>query len=210
MTELLHPVLIDPFSTIAPAQSGDALPLKGRSSSFRASAAHTTPHLPSSDLLGEELSSGHLITLSTRQLRVMVNQAYDLLDQDYPPAGAVERYEMIVEELDDRARQAVGRAPDRQIKETFRDNPLYCRFELFVDGTLAAYLKYTLHGGQIVLLVGVERPAFQGQGFNETLMRHIILNAHKRRLSLIPQCPMALSFLADHPEYQTLADQLRH
>ncbi|MCU1631639.1 MAG: hypothetical protein JWM61_291 [Micrococcaceae bacterium] len=62
-------------------------------------------------------------------------------------------------------------------------------------------------GGQLFLIHGVEQPEFRDQGIDATLMRHVVLNAHRRRLSLIPQCPMAFSFLADHPEYQALIAQ---
>ena len=145
--------------------------------------------------------------MPTRQLRVLVNQAYRLMDLDYPPTGAVDRYEMIVDELECRAEQATERGSAHQLKETFRDNPLYCRFELFIDGTLAAYMRYTMNGGQVILLDGVEQPEFRDQGFDGTLMRHLVLNVHKRRLNLVPQCSMAFSFLADNPQYRVLTAQ---
>jgi predicted GNAT family acetyltransferase len=166
-----------------------------------------TRHGRDSILLDDALAPADLAALSTRQLRVMVNQAYKLMDTDYPPSGAIDRYEMIVEELEHRAQQAVERGTAHQVKETFRDNPLYCRFELFIDGALAAYVKYTMNGGQVILLDGVEQPEFRDLGLDATLMRHVVLNAHKRRLGLIPQCPMAFTFLADNPQYQALTGQ---
>ncbi|RJT75410.1 hypothetical protein D6T63_17835 [Arthrobacter cheniae] len=156
-------------------------------------------------MVEEELTAQDIAALSMRHLRVLVNQAYKLMDTDYPPAAAMDRYDMIVDELEHRAQQTATRIlPANPARESFRDNPLYCRFELFVDGSLAAYLKYTMNGGHIVLTDGVEQPEFRDEGMDVTLMRHVVLNAHKRRLSLRPQCPMAFSFLADHPQYQTL------
>ncbi|MDQ0734751.1 GNAT family N-acetyltransferase [Arthrobacter agilis] len=139
----------------------------------------------------------------------MVNQAYKLMDTAYPPTGAIEGYEMIVEELEYRAEQAAerGTSSAHQPKETFRDNPLYRRFELFIDGTLAAYVKYTMDAGTVSLIDGVEQAVFHGHGLDAVLMRHVVLNVHKRRLGLIPGCPMAITFLADHPQYQVLIGQ---
>jgi predicted GNAT family acetyltransferase len=218
MTELLHPAPTDPTPTTTPAEPGDVLSLTEFSAPRRTSEARVTRPERESALLQNDLSSEDLAALSTRQLRVMVNQAYKLMDTDYPPTGAIDRYEMIVEELEHRAQQATdrgtgpGTGPDtgHQLKETFRDNPLYCRFELFIDGTLAAYVKYTMSGGRVVLVDGIEQPAFRDQGIDATLMRHVVLNAHKRRLGLVPQCPMAFTFLADNPQYQILTAQPGH
>jgi predicted GNAT family acetyltransferase len=156
--------------------------------------------------LDEDLSVQELTVLSTRHLRVLVNQVYAIMDTDYPPAGARDRYEMIVEELEHRARQASTRSLEHQLKETFRDNPLYCRFELIINGDLAAYMKYRMDGAQLVLIDGVEQLGFRDQGIDTTLMRHIMLNAHKRRLNVVPRCLIALSFLANYPQYRSLAN----
>ena len=121
------------------------------------------------------------------------------MDSGYPPIGVAEAYELVVDELEVRAQQAVARGPVRQLRETFRDNPLYGRFELLIDGSLAMYIKYTMTGGQVVLTDGVEQPGFRDEGIDAVLMRRIVLNVHKRRLSLIPQCPVAFSFFADYP-----------
>lgn len=207
MTELMHTALIDSSTTVDPAQRADVVafaqpasaPVVGRAVGHGPDVHRSDDHLPVQDLTA----------VPTRQLRIMANQTYRLIDSDYPPAGAVERYQSIVELLEHRARQATERGPALQPRETFRDNLLYRRFELFVDGRLAAYLKYSMNGGQVNLLDGVEQTGFRDQGFDATLMRHVLLNVHKRRLNVMPQCPMALSFLADHPEFRSLASRTR-
>ena len=225
MTELVNPARPDlsrPTSSLNLDVSDSAVPridplanpLQGSSSGpftdRRVAQAGATPHGQGADLAVESLSADDIRGLSTRHLRILANRAYLLLDKDYPPTGAIECYEMIAGELDIRERQAVDRAPVFQLREAFRDNPLYGRFELLIDGHLAVHVKYTMQGRRIVLTDGVEHPVFRDQGMDMTLMRHIVLNAHKRRLSLIPQCPMAFSFLADHPEYQALTAQMTH
>ncbi|WP_104117789.1 GNAT family N-acetyltransferase [Arthrobacter sp. B1805] len=208
MTELMHTANTDSSMTAATVSRSNVV-------SF-ARPAHQTPAdsrttgLQSDTHRGEDhLSTEDLTTASTRQLRIMANQVYRMLDTDYPPPGAVERYQSVVDELGYRARQAMERGPVAPPRETFRDNLLYRRFELFVDGRLAAYLKYSMNGGQVNLLDGVEQTGFRDQGFDTTLMRHVMLNVHKRRLNVAPQCPMAFSFLADHPEFRLLATRSR-
>lgn len=223
MTELLHPVHSEPPAAAAPDELETVRPRTGLVAGLSPGvpASRQAPEQQATDqqAIGHErntaalddVSSGTVGALSTRQLRVLVNQAYRLMDTDYPPGSALERYEMIVEELKHRAQQAADHDASsgdiHQLKETFRDNSLYCRFELIIDGTIAAYVKYAMNGGQLVLIDGVEQPGFWDQGLDATLMRHVVLNAHKRRLSLIPRCPMALTFLADNPQYQTLVNQ---
>ncbi|WP_049822537.1 GNAT family N-acetyltransferase [Arthrobacter sp. H41] len=146
---------------------------------------------------------------STRELRVMANQLYRLIDADFPPAEATERYEAIAEELDLRSRRTAEPETPGRAQEVFRDSPLYCRFELYVDGSLAAYMKYTMRSGQMNLTDGVEQPGFRDRGVDMVLMRHIMLNTHKRRLRVVPQCPSAFAFLADNPQYLTLAPHLK-
>lgn len=182
MTDLLHHPGNDP----APTPAGD------------------TPTPEGIAFLDENLTSRELAALSNRHLRVRVNEVYEVLDIDHPPAGAKNDYALMIDELKLREQQARTGGPAHQLRETFRDNPLYCRFELIIDGDLAAYVKYTLTGGQLVLIDSVEQPGFRDQGLDATLMHHIVLNTHKRRLRLIPQCPMAFSFLANHPQYQLL------
>jgi predicted GNAT family acetyltransferase len=159
------------------------------------------------DLTAEELTPAELASLSTRRLRILVNRAYTVIDTDYPPYQALDRYQMLVDELDLRAAAAATSGVARSSREKFRDNPLYCRFELFTDGNLAAYVKYTMTGGNLTLVMGTELPGFRDQGADQTLMRNIVLDAHKRRLNLIPRCPMADAFLAAHPQYQQYASR---
>lgn len=150
----------------------------------------------------EALAPADLALLSTRRLRMLANQAYTLMDTDYPPSRTVERYEMLADELERRAEAAEKRHPVNTTREKFRNNPLSSRFELFTDGHLVAYMQYRMTGGNLTLIMGNELPGFRDQGAATTLMRNVVLDAHKRRLNLIPRCPMAYAFLADHPQYQ--------
>lgn len=154
---------------------------------------------------GADRPSTENITASTRQSLIMVNPEHSRMDTNYPLASTTSPSTKLVH--DSNHRYAVKRDPASPSKETFHDNPLHGRFELFIDGKLAAFMKYKMNGGQLILLGGTEQPAFRDQGTDTTLMRHVVLNAHRRRVSLLPQCPMALTFLADHPQYRFLTAQ---
>jgi predicted GNAT family acetyltransferase len=155
-------------------------------------------------LLSEHCTPQEIAALSNRQLRIMVNHAYKLMDTDFPSFIVINCYEMIVDEFEHRARRVAAHGASHRARETFRDNPLYRRFELFHNGDLAAYVKYTLAGGDIVLIDGAEQPGHHDPGIGATLVRHILLNSHRRRLRVVPRCSMVYAFLADHPQYRAL------
>lgn len=213
MTELLHSAQIStthPATLEIPEAADSVVPSTGSTSDLLAFGVRAAAQDQDGTVFFDALSASDIRALSTRHLRVLANRAYQLMDTDYPSAGAVDSYCMIAGELDIRAQQAgcrgpVDQLPVNQLRETFRDNPLYGRFELLIDGSLAVYIKYTMTGGQVILTEGVEHPAFRDQGMDAILMRHIVLNTHKRRLSLTPQCPMAVSFFVEHPHYEVLS-----
>jgi predicted GNAT family acetyltransferase len=86
----------------------------------------------------------------------------------------------------------------------FRDNALFSRFELYRDGALAGYVQYEMRGGQVFLLHAVVDPRFRREGLEPVLLRAVLLDAHRRRLAVMPQCPEAQQFLTDHPQFLPL------
>lgn len=225
MTDLLHIVPAPPTpppdataTSAAPAAPSvlkeNVAPLAGPSTRRRASRPRTAQRRRGSRIVASLIANSTIVkvppspaeldALSTRQLHIIVNQAYRLMDTDDPPGGAMELYETIVGELERRTHLATERPFVQEPKGAFRDNPVDCRFELFVGGALAVYVKYRMNGGQLILLEGVEQPRYRDEGLDATLMRHVVLNAHKRRLSLVAHCSMAYFFLAENPQYQAL------
>ncbi len=145
-----------------------------------------------------------LSVITTRELRVLCNQVYRLLDRNYPPMESREQYEALVEELERRETIAETRVPQSQLRGTFRDNPLFSRFELFSDGRMAGYVKYEMHGGNVLLLQAVVDPRFRRMEVEPLLIQHVLLNAHRRRLAVAPYCPQVREFLAENPQYLAL------
>ena len=151
------------------------------------------------------LRDERLRELSTRQLRIMMNRVFKVIDSPHPPYGSLDLYETLADLIEERAQEAIHHSIDVPVRESFYDNALYRRFELHIDGTLAVYVKYRMTGGRIALIESVLQPEFRDEGIEATLLRHVFLNTHKRRLSVMPQCPVVFAFLADHPEYRVLA-----
>ncbi|MHA7178896.1 GNAT family N-acetyltransferase [Arthrobacter sp. MDB2-24] len=145
-----------------------------------------------------------LSAVSTRELRVLCNQLYRVLDTDFPPFGLQEDYEAVVETLADREARAAERSESEKLREKFRDNPVGSRFELFHDGTMVGYVKYDMRAGRIRLLETVVGPDHRGSGLEPVLVREALLNAHRRRLAPIPYCRHAQAFLAENPQFRAL------
>lgn len=160
------------------------------------SPASLTPEVPE---LPHDLSG-----ITTRELRVLCNQLYRVLDTDYPPFGVQEDYEAVREVLAVREARAAERAESEKLREKFRDNAVSSRFELFHDGTVVGYIKYDMRGGRIRLLQTVVGPEYRGVGLEPVLVRAALLDAHRRRLAPVPYCPHAQAFLAENPQFQAL------
>jgi predicted GNAT family acetyltransferase len=145
-----------------------------------------------------------LSVVSTRQLRVLCNQVYRVLDRDFPPMEALHRYELLVEEIEQREVQAETRAAPVRVRSGFRDNSLFSRFELFSDGTMVGHVKYEMKGAHAVLIQAVVDPRFDAVDVEPALIRQVLLNAHRRRIAVVPYCPRVREFLAEFPQYRTL------
>ncbi|BBE24186.1 hypothetical protein MN0502_30690 [Arthrobacter sp. MN05-02] len=115
-----------------------------------------------------------------------------------------ERYDLLVEELERRERQAERHGAVDDAREKFRDNALFSRFELYRNGVLAGYVQYEMRGGDVLLLHSVVDPRFRRMGLEPVLMQAVLLNAHRRRLAVVPYCPEAQEFLTAHPQFLSL------
>jgi predicted GNAT family acetyltransferase len=148
------------------------------------------------------LDTGDLTAVPLAELRILANRMFRLLDTDHPPLQAGERYAALVAEIEDRSSRA---AAGTDVREVFKDSAFNSRFELYFDGRLAAYIRYSMLGGSLTLRALVEKTGFEGRGLGGVIMRRAMLNAHKRRLSVVPGCPSAEAFLEQNPQYRTLA-----
>ena len=97
--------------------------------------------------------------------------------------------------------------PDDELPDdaiTVADNPLANRYELHVDGELAAFTNYRLEPGRIVFTHTETLDAFKGIGVATHLARAVLDAARARGLRVVARCPFVASYIAEHPEYQDL------
>ncbi|KNC18378.1 hypothetical protein AC792_12085 [Arthrobacter sp. RIT-PI-e] len=145
-----------------------------------------------------------LMAVSTRRLRVLSNQVYRLLDRDFPPGDALNRYELLVEEIERREAQAEAGTAPVGARAGFRDNMLFSRFELFSDGVMTGHVKYEMEGQRTVLTQAVVDPRFETVDVEPALIRQVLLDTHRRRVAVVPRCPRVQAFLAEFPQYLAL------
>jgi predicted GNAT family acetyltransferase len=79
------------------------------------------------------------------------------------------------------------------------------RFELRVDGELASFADYRVHGDQVVMPHTVTDPAYRGRGLAAEVVRAALDDARARGLRVVPTCWFVAEFLDNNPEYQDVA-----
>jgi uncharacterized protein len=84
------------------------------------------------------------------------------------------------------------------------DNPDQERFEIRADGELAGFVQYRLKDGVLALLHTETDRRFRGHGLAGHLIQSTLDTARERHLAVLPYCPFARSWIAEHPEYADL------
>lgn len=139
------------------------------------------------------------------ELRVLANRLFRIMEADHPPLFAYERYLAVTGEIQSRVDRITARNVAGRDREVFKNSPYNSRFELYCDGSLAAYVRYSMMRGELTLRTLTEKPGFEDRGFGRTLLRHAMLDAHRRRLRVVPGCPAVRAFLEQHPQYLALS-----
>jgi uncharacterized protein len=91
--------------------------------------------------------------------------------------------------------------------QVIRDNYGGSRFDAYVDGEVAASLKYKIQDGEMWLLEIEEDRWHRGLGLGEALVRRALAEAHRRRLRVLPFCPEARQQVFGHPVFLQLVPQ---
>lgn len=82
----------------------------------------------------------------------------------------------------------------------FTDNTTLHRYELALDGQLAAFVEYQMRHGDIVFTHTEVLPGHEGQGLGGAIARHVLDDARVRRLQVVPQCPFIAGYIRKHPD----------
>ena len=74
------------------------------------------------------------------------------------------------------------------------------RYELKVDGELAAHIDYRLRGDTIDLIHTEVVPAHEGKGLGSQIARYALDDARSRGLKVIASCSYIAGYVRKHPE----------
>ena len=76
--------------------------------------------------------------------------------------------------------------------ELVKDHPEQARYEIEADGERAGFVQYRRAGRELILIHTETDPRFRGRG-----------------LAVLPSCPFARAYIADHREYLDLVPAAR-
>ena len=87
------------------------------------------------------------------------------------------------------------------------DNPQQHRFEVRLDGELAAQAQYRLQGDTLVFTHTEVDPRYEGKGLGSRLAKHALDDVKSRQLKVVAQCKFIAAYIERHAEYATLLAQ---
>jgi uncharacterized protein len=90
---------------------------------------------------------------------------------------------------------------------TVENRPDRGRYEIRVDGALAAFTAYELHGPRTAFTHTETEAGFDGQGLASQLIREALDDVRAHDGSVLPYCPFVRAFIERHPEYLELVPQ---
>jgi predicted GNAT family acetyltransferase len=91
-----------------------------------------------------------------------------------------------------------------EIKVT--QNNLKHRFEVETSSR-TAFLNYRVESGAITFTHTEVPEALNGRGIGTALVKFALDYARGQGLRVVPQCPFVASFVAGHPQYQSLVKE---
>ncbi len=83
---------------------------------------------------------------------------------------------------------------------TLTNDTVADRYELRIDGELAAIEEYTLEPGVISFNHTEALDGFEGAGAARQLTERILDDARERSLAVLPYCPYVASFIGRHSD----------
>lgn len=87
------------------------------------------------------------------------------------------------------------------------DNTQRRRFELHVDGELAALITYGRNQHQIALTHTETEPGFEGKGYGKQTAEFALDWAREHGVEVLPFCPFVRDYIAKHPEQLDLVPE---
>ena len=87
-----------------------------------------------------------------------------------------------------------------------RDEPERSRFELTVDGELAAIAQYVRRGGRVVFTHTEVDPRFEGRGLGSAIASQALDAVRTEGALAVPLCPFIAGYIERHPDYDDIVD----
>lgn len=91
-----------------------------------------------------------------------------------------------------------------KLRTAVRDNARLNRFELYVDGENVGHLQYETRREQVWLLHTAIEQRFKRARLDSYFVGNVLENLHRRRLAVMPFCPVVRGYLAGHPQWAAL------
>ena len=85
-----------------------------------------------------------------------------------------------------------------------QDEPERRRYVALVDGTVAGFAAYRLHGDRIVFTPTETADGFEGRGVGSALAAGALDRARSRGLDVVPLCSFIAGYIERHPAYADL------
>jgi predicted GNAT family acetyltransferase len=90
------------------------------------------------------------------------------------------------------------------VKTEVVDRPEKHRYEVLADGEVAGFVQYQLGPGEILFIHTEIDEAYEGKGLGSVLVRHVLDDARRRKLAVLPLCPFVRGWIARHEDYLDL------
>ena len=87
-----------------------------------------------------------------------------------------------------------------------RERPELRRFEIYSEGHLGGFVQYRLVGPVFDLYHAEVDPPLQGHGLGTELVHQTLEMLAQRHATVRATCPLVKSYLAEHPEYESLLE----
>ena len=88
--------------------------------------------------------------------------------------------------------------------EVYSNNRQLGRYELFMDGQVAAWVDYEAGEGVIALNHTEVLPAFRGRGLAGDIVAFALVHAQLEQRRVLPRCSFVASFIRRNAEYGDL------
>jgi predicted GNAT family acetyltransferase len=87
--------------------------------------------------------------------------------------------------------------------------PERSRYVITAGGVAAGLAQYREEDGAIVVTHTEIEPALGGQGLGSRLVAHVLDDARRRGVGVVPACPFVRDYIAAHPEDAELVPESR-